>query len=684
MCRAMAAGLQNDVGVPENQFRKQLAASVRCIQWSYGVFWSISDTQNGKLQWMDGYYNGDIKTRKTIQNVELNNDQMTLQRSEQLRDLFLSLQAGENNQQARRPSASLSPEDLTDSEWYYLVCMSFQFDPGQGLPGRALANNQHIWLSNAQYADSNVFARSLLARSASIQTVVCFPFMSGVLEIGTTELVSEDPDLLQQVTTSFWEAPESICAERSTSSPSKLEREEDETFQEHETVKTSPLDTLNPLDVECPGNTEAEFEKESHEKLHADFCKELTVDSPQDSSNDDCPVQQTEDSFMMDEPNVTSQLQSWQFVDELLNNGPNVTSPIHGWKLSEDLLNNSLRDLMNSCNCVSKSSADIQRIVSSSEVDRSGSLIVDNLQESNHTKLSALDLGTNDESHFRRTLTCILRNSDRIVGIPVVLNNPNSSFSRWKKGPMTPIKNNIPQKLLKKMLLEVAWMCDIGSPKSFEENNLKERVLKPGDDTSVSHVLSERRRREKLNEKFVVLKSLIPSISKVDKASILGDTIEYLKDLEKRVEELESCREWVEHEGRGRRKYPDVAERTSDNYGNNDNATEKRRSLNKRKAREIDEEETGNHWISSKDGSVDVNVTVIDKEISIELHCPWRDCLLIEILDTICNLHLDAQNVQSSTADGILSLTLKSKYMGKGLALPGMIKQAIQRLVSKC
>ncbi|KAK1289437.1 Transcription factor GLABRA 3 [Acorus calamus] len=577
----MAAGIQNDVGMPENQFRKQLAASVR------------------KLQWMDGYYNGDIKTRKTIQNVELNNDQMALQRSEQLRDLFLSLQAGENNQQARRPSASLSPEDLTDSEWYYLVCMSFQFNPGQGLPGRALANNQHIWLSNAQYADSNIFTRSLLAR-----TVVCFPFMSGVLEIGTTDLVSEDPDLLQQVTTSFWEAPESICAERSTSSPSKLERDEDDTCQEHETVKTSSLDTLNPLDVQGPGNTEAEFEKESLENLHADICKELTVDSPQDSSNDNCPAQQTEDSFMM------------------------------MGRMSH-----------------------IQRIVSSSEVNRSGSLIVDNLQESNHTKLSALDLGTNDESHFRRTLTCILRNSDRIVGIP---------------------------KLLKKMLLEVAWMCDIGSPKFLEENNLKERILKPGDDTSVSHVLSERRRREKLNEKFVILKSLIPSISKVDKTSILGDTIEYLKDLEKRVEELESCREWVEHEGRGRRKYPDVAERTSDNYGNNDNATEKRRSFNKRKAREIDEEETGNHWISSKDGSVDVNVTVIDKEISIEMHCPWRDCLLIEILDTICNLHLDAQNVQSSTADGILSLTLKSKYMGQGFALPGMIKQAIQRLVSKC
>lgn len=44
------------------------------------------------------------------------------------------------------------------------------------------------------------------------------------------------------------------------------------------------------------------------------------------------------------------------------------------------------------------------------------------------------------------------------------------------------------------------------------------------------------------NEKFLVLKSMVPpSVSKVDKATILGDTIEYLKELEGRVGELESC-----------------------------------------------------------------------------------------------------------------------------------------------
>ena len=84
------------------------------------------------LEWGEGYYNGDIKTRKTLQSVELNADQMGLQRSEQLRELYESLSAGESSPVARRPSAALSPEDLSDAEWYYLVCMSFVFNLGQG------------------------------------------------------------------------------------------------------------------------------------------------------------------------------------------------------------------------------------------------------------------------------------------------------------------------------------------------------------------------------------------------------------------------------------------------------------------------------------------------------------------------------------------------------------------------
>lgn len=83
------------------------------------------------LEWRDGYYNGDIKTRKTVSAMEVKADKIGFQRSQQLRELYEALQEGETELPNKRSCASLSPEDLTDTEWYYLVCMSFVFDPGQ-------------------------------------------------------------------------------------------------------------------------------------------------------------------------------------------------------------------------------------------------------------------------------------------------------------------------------------------------------------------------------------------------------------------------------------------------------------------------------------------------------------------------------------------------------------------------
>ena len=148
----------------------------------------------------------------------------------------------------------------------------------------------------------------------------------------------------------------------------------------------------------------------------------------------------------------------------------------------------------------------------------------------------------------------------------------------------------------------------------------------------------------------------------MDKTSILGDTIEYLKELERRVEELESFKEIVEVEAREKRKHPDIAERTSDNYGDNEDASVRRPSANKRKACSIEEADVEHdHWFTLKDGAVDINVTVIEEEVMLEMNCPWRDCLLLEIVHAISNLQLDAHSVQSSTLNGILTLTLKAK-----------------------
>ncbi|XWS55243.1 hypothetical protein CRYUN_Cryun10bG0158500 [Craigia yunnanensis] len=53
------------------------------------------------------------------------------------------------------------------------------------------------------------------------------------------------------------------------------------------------------------------------------------------------------------------------------------------------------------------------------------------------------------------------------------------------------------------------------------------------------HIMAERKRREKLSQKFIALSAVVPGLKKMDKASVLGDAIKYLKQLQEKVKTLE-------------------------------------------------------------------------------------------------------------------------------------------------
>lgn len=141
----------------------------------------------------------------------------------------------------------------------------------------------------------------------------------------------------------------------------------------------------------------------------------------------------------------------------------------------------------------------------------------------------------------------------------------------------------------------------------------------------------------------------------VHNISIINDTIKYMKELEAKVDELESCMDIEDFEAIMMRSSSEIMEQTSDNC-------DIRKVINKRKVDDIDESGVNLSSIVNKEGkSWDVKVEMMEQEVLIEMKCPYREFILLEIMDAISNVHLEAHSIQSSTVDGFIIMSLKSK-----------------------
>lgn len=745
--------------------RKQLESVVQSIQWTYSIFWQLSN-QQGVLEWSDGYYNGDIKTRKTVQPMELSNEELCLQRTLQLRELYESLSAGESNQPARRPCAALSPEDLTDTEWYYLVCMSYTFAPGVGLPGRTLANERLVWLCQANEADSKVFPRALLAKSASIQTVVCIPLGDGVLELGTTELEREDPGLVQRTMSFFMEYPKPICSEQSTSSPQCSDRDEKDqvgmmTLMSSDNIVCSARNQIGASsitdcgqylpasneDLDLPIQTFDQKDKilvteypQQHglinESMQVDICEDYKASgSPEDHC---CNGDPGPHEF----PLISAE-------NDCLQNGHVNLNPaaLESWPYMED---NTSHGLQASGECVTQSIVDPSpQPVYNSHRDMNMSMNMDmnvllGLEQGSSALETMLESATqtlDEDGHYSRTLSTILEQqqaSNLTESTGFISTKPGkdwrsrpshqgSGFIRWKSNGNCVVGIKAvasPQRLLKKVLFNLARLHSkykedpAYSPKLGEEEigcRLVGRKIGQ-EDLSVSHVLAERRRREKLNEKFIILRSLVPFVTKMDKASILGDAIEYLKQLQRRVEELEASSKLMEAEMKKtqdrnllKRSGTTKDMRMTRHEGNHVDSclqsscldgelswtlrdtkqppSKMARVESKRKLNDLHNK--GSYTLAAAEADLEVSVSVIeDDAVLIEIQCPCRHGVLLDIMQRLNCLHMDTYSVQSSTVDKMFAAVLKAKVQEKftGGKRPSIaeVKEAIELVASKC
>ncbi|KAK1677106.1 hypothetical protein QYE76_037954 [Lolium multiflorum] len=91
---------------------------------------------------------------------------------------------------------------------------------------------------------------------------------------------------------------------------------------------------------------------------------------------------------------------------------------------------------------------------------------------------------------------------------------------------------------------ELSELPSVGppSPTMTPPTVAKRRGRKPRPQTerpTVGHVEAERQRRDKLNRRFCDLRAAVPTVSRMDKASLLADATNYIAELTARIARLE-------------------------------------------------------------------------------------------------------------------------------------------------
>ncbi|KAK8477658.1 hypothetical protein V6N13_021282 [Hibiscus sabdariffa] len=153
------------------------------------------------------------------------------------------------------------------------------------------------------------------------------------------------------------------------------------------------------------------------------------------------------------------------------------------------------------------------------------------------------------------------------------------------------------------------------------ENEVSKRTRTPLH--AQEHVIAERKRREVISQSFVSLSALIPGLKKKDKNSVLGDAIEYLKQLQERMATLEE----------------QVAKKTVESV----------KFVKKTQFHAADDIETCSSYVDnfgsqSNDQYPEIEVRVSDKDVLIRIQCETNKGCISNIINQVEKLHLSVIN----------------------------------------
>ncbi|MBA0584254.1 hypothetical protein Gorai_015076 [Gossypium raimondii] len=375
--------------------------------WTYAIFWqsSYDCSATTVLGWGDGYYKGEEDKGKAKLKAPSSSVAEQEHRKKVLRELN-SLISG-----SAAPTDDAVDEEVTDTEWFFLVSMTQSFVDGSGLPGQAFFNSSPVWVAGPDRLESSMCERAKQAQVFGLQTLVCIPSANGVVELGSTELITQSSDIMNKVRVLF---------------NFNIEIEAGSWCMSNNTADQGENDPSS-LWISDP-HAGVEFKESSNT---------TTTTTTNHTSNQN---QQTQKSIQFCDNRSSS---------SLTENPSSIPAGNHHQQQQSHQQGQSL--------CLNFS-----------------------------------DYGFDESSSSKRS-----GNGNLFTG--------NSPFA--------------------------------------VENKKRSPNSRGSNEEAMLSFTSERQRREKLNQKFYALRAVVPNVSKMDKASLLGDAISYINELKSKLQSADSEKE---------------------------------------------------------------------------------------------------------------------------------------------
>ncbi|KAG6485509.1 transcription factor MYC2-like [Zingiber officinale] len=486
--------------------------------WTYVIYWqsSVDDASGASLLgWGDGYYKGCEEHKRKQRSGTASFSAEQDYRKRVLRELNSLISGGGG------PSGTdeAVDEEVTDTEWFFLVSMTQSFVNGSGIPGQVFYAGNPSWIAGAGRLAAATCERARQAQALGLQTMVCVPVGSGVLELGSADIIAHNTEIMGQIRAHFnFNSPDapSVSAAGGASS-SWLTPQSAAATPAPELGETDPsvLWLTDPAAIEMKDSVSATANI-SVTKAPIQFENNPSSTMLTQNPSSSVQIQKHHQQLQhQNNPQNHSSFFSKDFNFSELNSNPSI-APQSFKPDSREILNFS----------GSKNSSSLAPVavaggfLSHPQAAAVPAAAVDN--KKNKKSTGAVSSVTNDEAmlSFSSAPTRPPSNGQLLSsGCGAIPDGPDSDQSDLD-----------------------ASMREVESSRVVEpEKRPKKRGRKPanGREEPLNHVEAERQRREKLNQRFYALRAVVPNVSKMDKASLLGDAVSYIEELRSKIQALD-------------------------------------------------------------------------------------------------------------------------------------------------